>query len=68
MKERYSFMVRVTYENGSESEKTFDTVEEAREYVDDLDDNGIVPMAGWELFLIDWYWRNDVRIDSQWFD
>lgn len=65
MNDRYSFMARITYENGEEYEEYFGTEAEAREFAENLDTVGV---AGWEIYLIDWIWRSDTRIDGEWFD
>ena len=68
--DRYSYYVRLwdADDNDMDSEETFDTEQEAGEWMDSLpQDFDEVIYKGkryksWELIRIDWHWHEDVTI------
>ncbi len=65
MSDRYSYVARIIYSNDDEYDEYFNSEEEATEWAESLDTNGV---AGFQILRKDWYYHCESVIYDYWYD
>ena len=64
MDDRYSYIARITYTNDDEYQEYFDSEEDARDWAENLDADGV---AGFQILRMDWYMHSEAVIWDEWY-
>lgn len=64
MNDRYSYIARITYTNDDEYQEYFDSEEDARDWAENLDADGV---AGFQILRMDWHMHSETVIWDEWY-